>query len=220
MKLESNGILISLRPFDEKNAVAKIFTRDYGIIVGMMRGAVVAKSNKPLVGQIGTATWNARIDSALGVFHWDAEKNLAVPMMNDFQLLTFMNAAFDLIGICLPEREPYATLYDATLKLMTELPKSSQPQNDYLMWEMTLLREMGYALDLSRCSGCGAVSNLVYLSPKTGRAVCESCGAPYRERLYNLPITTDITLNFLEKICNDMGATVPHFRKIITTKKI
>ena len=53
MKLESNAILISIRPFNEKDAVARVFSRDYGILVGVMRGAVVAKKNKPLVGQVG-----------------------------------------------------------------------------------------------------------------------------------------------------------------------
>ena len=75
MKLESTGLLISLRPFNERDAVAHIFTREHGIVAGMLRGAVVAKTNKPLVGQIGNATWGARLDSALGVFHWESEKN-------------------------------------------------------------------------------------------------------------------------------------------------
>ena len=72
MKLESVGILIGLRPFNERDSVARIFTRDYGVLVGMMRGAVVAKKNKPLVGQVGVAMWNARLDSQLGMFHWEA----------------------------------------------------------------------------------------------------------------------------------------------------
>ena len=95
MKLESNGILISLRPFNERDALAHIFTRDYGVVVGMMRGAVVAKKNKPLVGQMGVMSWNARLDSQLGVFHWDAEKNLAAPIMlnsDALKLILFWNA--------------------------------------------------------------------------------------------------------------------------------
>ena len=118
MKLESDGILISLRPFDDKNAIAQIFSRNFGVMSGMMRGAIVARANKPLIGQIGNVTWNARLDSALGVFHWDAEKNLAAPIMNDSNLLPFMNSAFDLICNMLPERESYVGLYDDTIKLI------------------------------------------------------------------------------------------------------
>jgi DNA repair protein RecO (recombination protein O) len=115
MKLESVGILIAMRPFDERNAIARIFSRDYGVITGMMRGAVVAKSGRPLIGQIGNASWNARLDSALGVFHWESEKNLAAPIMLRADLLPFMNAAFDLIITMLPERESYSALYEETV---------------------------------------------------------------------------------------------------------
>ena len=77
MKLESEGILISLKPFNEKDAVGRIFTRDFGVLGGMLKGGVVAKKNKPLIGQVGAVAWNARLDSQLGTFHWEAEKNLA-----------------------------------------------------------------------------------------------------------------------------------------------
>ena len=76
MKLESIGILIALRPLGERDSLAHIFTYDYGVIAGMMRGAQVAKKNKPLIGQVGLMTWNARLDSQLGTFHWESEKNL------------------------------------------------------------------------------------------------------------------------------------------------
>ena len=66
MKLESQGILISLIPFNERDAVARVFTRDYGVLVGMLRGALGVKKNRPLVGQFGNVVWGARLDSQLG----------------------------------------------------------------------------------------------------------------------------------------------------------
>lgn len=219
MKLESDGILISLRPFDDKNAIAQIFSRNFGVMSGMMRGAIVARTNKPLIGQIGNVTWNARLDSALGVFHWDAEKNLAAPIMNDSNLLPFMNSAFGLISTMLPERESYVGLYDDTIKLIANMPHSNDAAQEYLNWEICLLRELGYALDLSHCSGCGKTKNLNYLSPKTGRAVCDDCAAPYISKLYRLPISLNITLRFLENICANVGASVPLFRTMLTHKK-
>lgn len=219
MKLESDGILISLRPFDDKNAIAQIFSRNFGVMSGMMRGAIVARTNKPLIGQIGNVTWNARLDSALGVFHWDAEKNLAAPIMNDSNLLPFMNSAFGLISTMLPERESYIGLYDETIKLITNMLRSNDVTQEYLNWEICLLRELGYALDLSHCSGCGKTTNLNYLSPKTGRAVCDDCAEPYLSKLYRLPISLNITLRFLENICANVGASVPLFRTMLTHKK-
>ncbi len=213
MNLESPGILIALRPFDEKNAIAHIFTREHGIMTGMLRGAIVAKTNKPLVGQIGIATWNARLDSALGVFHWDSERNLAAPIMINKQTLSYMNAAFDLLITMLPEREQYITLYDATIKMLSDLPRVQNPKQAYLDWEITLLGELGYALDLSHCSGCNKTTNLNYVSPKTGRAVCDDCATPYLNKLYKMPLTLDITLKFLEKICDNLGIQIPRTRK-------
>lgn len=218
MTLESVGILIALRPFDERNIVAHIFTREHGIIAGMIRGGITARINKPLVGQIGNMSWNARLDSALGVFHWEPEKNLAAPVMANANALQYMNAAFDLICAMLPERENYANMYDATLNMLTALPLTD-PNDAYLNWEIKLIGALGYAFDLTHCSGCGRTENLHYISPKTARAVCDDCAAPYISRLYKMPLGLDTTFAFLAKICNDMGAKLPISRKMLMTQK-
>ena len=218
MKLESVGILISLRPFNERDAIARIFCRDFGVIAGMMRGAVVAKKNKPLVGQFGTFTWNARLDSELGVIHWETERNMVALIMNDSNKLKYVNAIFDLVNTLLPERESYERLYNKTYEFLSRLGMSTNPSPEYLDWEMLLIGEMGYALDLGRCSGCGTQENLHYISPKTGRAVCDTCAAPYISRLYKMPVSMDITLKFLEKICSDTGVNIPVARKIVSNK--
>lgn len=220
MKLESVGILISLRPFGERDAIARIFSRDFGVIVGMMRGAVVAKHNKPLIGQFGTFSWNARLESELGALHWEPERNMIAMVMNDSGKLALVNAMFDLIGTLLPERESYEKLFNKTYGFLSAIGLSAEPVDDYLNWEISLIGEMGYALDLSRCSGCGKTENLHYISPKTGRAVCDECAAPYISRLYKMPISLDTTLKFLEKICTDTGTDIPMFRRIIANKKI
>lgn len=220
MKLESVGILISLRPFNERDAIARIFSRDFGVMVGMLRGGIVAKKNKPLVGQFGAFSWNARLDSELGTFHWEPERNMIAMTMNDSDKLALTNAMFDLISTLLPEREAYEKLYDKTYEFLSSLVLSSESVKNYLDWEISLISEMGYAFDLSRCSGCGKSKNLDYISPKTGRAVCDECAAPYISRLYKMPISLDITLKFLEKICTETGTNVPLFRKIIANKKI
>ena len=84
MKLETVGILIDIKPLSERDSLARIFTRDYGVMIGVMRGAVIAKKNRPLIGQVGAVSWNARLDSQLGVFHWEASRNMAALIMADF----------------------------------------------------------------------------------------------------------------------------------------
>ena len=215
MQIETTGILINIKPFSERDAIAHIFTKDNGVLVGMLRGGVSAKKNKPLVGQYGNVSWVARLDSQLGVFHWEAEKNLSAPLILNPELLKIMNSVFSLIFTLLPERESYENLYDETLNLLKDLPNEQNPRTRYLQWEIVLLRELGYALDLSKCSGCGRTDNLRYLSPRTGRAVCAECGEPYRGRLYDLPLNLDTTLRFISGICDVQGTDIPPARKIL-----
>ena len=215
MQIESTGILIGMHPFSERDMIARIFTKDNGVLVGMLRGAVVAKKNKPLIGQYGSVSWNARLDSMLGVFHWEAEKNLSVPLMLKPELLKMMNAAFALIYTLIPERESYEQLYERTLQLLTDLSNTDSSNELYLNWEIGLLGDLGYALDLSKCSGCARTDDLIYISPKTGRAVCAKCGAPYNDKLYKLPLSLAISERFIENICNIQGVDIPFHRKIL-----
>lgn len=214
MKLESVGILVALKPLNERDALGVIFSYDYGILHGVLKAGLVAKKNKPLIGQVGQVVWNARLDSQLGAFHWEAEKNLSAALMLRKDSLLFMNSAFDLISLLLPERESYEKLYGDTLLLLQELALQDSRQA-YLKWEIGLLQELGYALDLSKCSGCGAKENLNFLSPKTGRAVCDNCAKPYINKVYKLPLSLDITLRFLENICLQQGTDIPRSRKFL-----
>ncbi len=210
MKIEGVGILVGMRPFNERDAVAHIFSREHGVVVGMMRGALVAKKNKPLVGQVGEFVWAARLDSQLGILHWVAEKNLVAGVMTQPQNLMLFNSMAALVDALLPEREAYTKLYDETLVLLDDLNA-----NNYLKWEIALLRELGYALDLSHCSGCGCTDDLEYLSPRTGRAVCVKCATPYIDKLYTLPVNLNVTRRFLESVCAQQGINLPVMRNML-----
>ncbi len=160
-------------------------------------------------------SWNARLDSQLGVFHFENEKNLSAQLMLNNDLLKIMNATFSLIYSLLPERESYNHLYNKTFELLSILPQSDNPYDLYLNWEIGLLSDLGYALDLTKCSGCQKNDNLCYLSPKTGRAVCCDCGAPYADKLYKLPINLNVTKQFINKICALQGVEIPMNRKML-----
>lgn len=214
MKLESVGILISMRPLNERDSLAYVFSRDYGMMTGVLRGAVVAKKNKPLIGQLGGVTWNARLDSQLGTFHWESEKNMSAALMIKPKALACMNSAFELLYVLLPEREAYAQLFQETFDLLNNLSGVCVSES-YLKWEIALLRELGYALDLSHCSGCGKLDALNFLSPRTGRAVCDTCAAPYINKLYKLPLNLNVTLRFLENICLQQGVQIPSVRQML-----
>ncbi|MCL1902490.1 MAG: DNA repair protein RecO [Alphaproteobacteria bacterium] len=209
MKLESNGIIIGLRPFEERDMVARIFTRDFGVLAGMMRAAAVAKKNRPLVGQIGAVAWNARLDSHLGTFHFESARNLAAPLMSNAVALLYMNSAFALLIALLPEREKYESLWDDTVTMLQD------PTARYVDWEMNLLSSLGYALDLTRCSNCGCADNLTHVSKRTGRAVCETCAAPYLDKCFSLPVDLNATRFFLARAAEEQGVTLPHARTMV-----
>ncbi len=202
-----------MRPMGERDSIARVFTMDFGVMCGVMRAAQIAKKNRPLVGQIGAVSWNARLDSQLGAFHWESVRNMAAPLMGDAGRLMQMNAAFDLMTTLLPERERYENLYNETLAMLAALGAGDAAA--YLRWEIAFLRELGYALNLSRCSGCGCVDNLEYLSPRTGRAVCTACAAPYIDKLYRLPVSADVTMRFLSRVCDAQGAGMPMSRQML-----
>lgn len=210
MKLESIGIIIGIRPFGERDAVARIFTRDHGVLAGMIKGAQTAKKNRPLVGQCGNASWNARLDCQLGVFHFESDRNLAAPLMSAGRALACMNSAFALLAAMLPEREPYPDLFENTVGMLASISR------DYTDWEIRLLRALGYALDLSKCSNCGRDDDLKFLSKRTGRAVCSDCAAPYIDKVFPLPIGLATTEFFLSRAAADMGAKLPVERTIIS----
>jgi DNA repair protein RecO (recombination protein O) len=202
MKLESEGIVIELRPFGERDAIGRVFTRDHGVMCGIFKAGQIAKS-RPLTGQFGKVAWNARLDSQLGSFHFENEKNLVARFFSDGEKLKYAEACFALLAAMLPERERYPKLYAETLRLL------DAPEN-YLEWELTLLAELGYGLALEKCGNCGANENLKYISPKTGRAICGKCGEAYKDKLFALPLNHGITEYFLGQI-----AELPRVRKII-----
>jgi DNA repair protein RecO (recombination protein O) len=192
MKLESVGIIVELRPFGERDVIAKVFTQTYGILTGMFKAGQVSKS-RPMVGQMGKVSWNARIESQLGSFHFENEKNLVADIFNDARALAEAGAAFALLAAMLPEREAYPNLYMDTLAL-------AAGAFSYLDWEIRLLSELGYAMALEICGNCGRGDDLEFVSPKTARAICLSCGEPFREKLFKMPLTLDTTKYFLLQI--------------------
>ena len=204
MKLESTGIIIELRPFGERDFLGRVFTCDFGVLCGIFKAGQIAKT-KPLTGQFGKAAWNARLDSQLGAFHFENEKNLLAHIFGSAEKLKYANACFDLLSKFLPEREKYDRLFSETIRLLAN-PTAAE----YLEWELCLLSELGYGLALDRCGNCGKAEGLKYISPKTGRAICESCGRDFGDKLFGLPLDLTATGYFLERI-----AGLPASRKII-----
>ena len=197
MKFESIGLIIELKSFGARDFVARVFTKDFGVICGLFKAGQVLKA-KPMLGQFGHVSWNARLDSQLGSFHFENEKNLTLSFFNSPEKLKYVNCSFSLLSKMLPEREKYEKLFVETLHFLEN--SISDIEERYLNWEQTLLAELGYGLMLGACGNCGKKNDLIFISPKTRRAICRICGEEYKDKLFKFPINLNITKRFLEEI--------------------
>jgi DNA repair protein RecO (recombination protein O) len=137
-------------------------------------------------GNVVEATWRARLDEHLGNFTVEPVKAIAGTVIDDpMRLAGLMTLAAH--GQLLPEREPHERLYAATRLILDVLSDGSHWIALLVRWELGLLEELGFGLDLSRCAATGAHENLIYVSPRTGRAVSADAGSAYKDKLLRLP---------------------------------
>ncbi len=187
MEWTDEALILSVRAHGETASIVELFTRDHGRHFGLVHGGR-SRRQRPLL-QIGNhveATWKARIADQLGHVSLSLRQGYAAAAMDDpakLALLTSMAAQTRLLA----EREPHSNLYEISLFVLGLLDDPSVWPALYVRWELALLQELGYGLDLASCAATGTSEDLVYVSPKTGRAVSAEAGRPYHDRLLPLP---------------------------------
>ncbi len=187
MEWRDEGIVLGTRRHGESSAVAVLLTREYGKHAGLVRGAT-SKRMRALL-QPGTevqAKWRARLEEHLGNFTLEPVAGHAAPLLTRPAPLAALSAACTLVDMGLAEREPHPALYADMRELFRALSSPDWAVH-YVAWEIALLAEFGFGLDLSRCAATGRNDQLAYVSPRTGRAVSLSAGEPYKDRLLPLP---------------------------------
>jgi DNA repair protein RecO (recombination protein O) len=203
MEWQDEGIILHTQPLRERKQIVSLFTPSYGRCAGILS---VSQKNKGWL-QCGSkvkARWGARLESHIG--YWTLESlqsPIAFLLDAPGPLSAFLSAA-TLCQLALPERHAYPHLYKRFEALLKDL-LSSHWARSYVFFELTLLEELGYGLDLKACAVTGATTNLVAVSPRTGRAVCESVATPYQGRLLSLPAF----------ICQDNTETYPEDHEIL-----
>ena len=187
MQWSDEGVILSVRPHAETAAVVEILTREHGRHLGLVHGGRSRKSRPVLqVGNHVDVTWKARLSEQLGVITVEARRSYGAEAMEDPAALCALTAMCSLAH-GLPERDPHPNLYEVTLFVLGFLDDPSVWPALYVRWELALLDELGFGLDLTRCAATGATTDLVYVSPKSGRAVSLAAGEPYKDRLLPLP---------------------------------
>lgn len=183
------GLILSVRRHGESSVVASVLTTFHGRHAGLVRGGQSRRLRGVLQpGNLISATWRARLEEHLGVYSLELERSLAAPLLPFADRLAALGSLCALIDNGLPEREAHPALFDITAAVITALDCGDDSWAPfYVQWELDFLRELGFGLDLSRCAATGAVEDLHFVSPKSGRAVSASAAAPYRDRLLPLP---------------------------------
>lgn len=207
MEWRDEGFVLAARPHGEGAAVVQILTRDHGRHAGLVHGGA-SRSKRATVepGNLVDAVWRARLTEHLGRFTIEPSRHTAAQIMDDPARLAALSAACAVTETVIPEREPHPGLFDATAALFAALTHGDQEiwPAVYIQWEMGLLAELGFGLDLQACAATGMTTELVYVSPKTGRAVSREAGAPYAARMLALP-------RFLQPDGRGHGATAEDF---------
>jgi DNA repair protein RecO (recombination protein O) len=125
----------------------------------------------------------------LGNFAIEFAAARAGDMIESRAALLGLNAFTSVASAALPEREPHAPVFAAAEILLDAMMREDfvhwAPL--YIRWEAGLLNELGFGLDLTRCAATGTEDDLIYVSPKSGRAVSRQAGEPYRAQLFVLP---------------------------------
>ena len=187
MHWEAEALVLAARPHGESSAIIDVFTREHGRFGGLVRGGN-SRRQRPVLqpGNMVSATWRARLSEHLGVMTVDAGRAYAAEAMSEPLLLAGLSSLCALMQVT-AERQAYPRLYDTVQVVLAEMDTPDIWLPLLARFEMALLEETGFGLDLSCCAATGVVEDLTYVSPRSGRAVSRAAAQPYLDKMFVLP---------------------------------
>lgn len=230
MEFEDDAFVLSARVHGETGAIVELLTASHGKYVAHVAGGASRKM-KPFM-QAGAQVilrYRARISDQLGSAALEPVGEGPSALFDDPLALAGLAAAAAVAAGALPEREPHPGAYLAFEALASALALIDDWPAVFVRFEAGLLQELGFGLDLSKCAATGVTDDLIYVSPRTGRAVSRAAGEPYRDRMLVLPpfllssqsrlqagdvrAGLDLTAHFLEQfIFNPVNRPLPPAR--------
>lgn len=188
MLWEDEGVVLALRRHGESAAVVSLLSAAHGRHAGLVRGGAGRRARP--VYQIGNrlrVTWRARLPDQLGSFTCELQDAIAAALLDRPDRLAALGSACALLEASLPERDPHPLLYNELNELIHVLQKQDDWPERYVRFELALLAELGFGLDLTACAVTGEQADLAYVSPRSGRAVGRAAAGAYAPRLLPLP---------------------------------
>ena len=217
MRWESNGLILNFSKYNEKSYILEIFTEEHGKHKGIIRG-LHSKNKRSIIepGNEVFATWSGRLETHLGNYNVEPIKLWSSHILQFKDKLSAISSICSLISLTMAERQPNPIIYFSSKKLI-EIVASKREDwiREYVFWEMQLLSEIGYGLDLERCAVTSKSSNLVFVSPSSGRAVTNEGAGDFKNKLLPLPkFMTDFKANYdNDDIYNALNLTEFFFKK-------
>ena len=217
MRWESNGLILNFSKYNEKSYILEIFTEEHGKHKGIIRG-LHSKNKRSIIepGNEVFATWSGRLETHLGNYNVEPIKLWSSHILQYKDKLSAISSICSLISLTMAERQPNPLIYFSSKKLI-EIVASTKDDwiREYVFWEMQLLSEIGYGLDLERCAVTSKSSDLVYVSPSSGRAVTNEGAGEFRNKLLPLPkFMKDFKANYdNDDIYNALNLTEFFFKK-------
>ena len=188
MEWNDTGIVLSARRHGENAAVVSLLTEHHGRHAGLVHGARGRRARglyQP--GNTLSARWQARLPEHLGRYTCELVRARTGVLLDDPPRLAALSAVCALAEATLAERHPYPRVFDALGDLLDTLEAGERWAETVVRWELALLAELGFGLDLSACAATGTAEGLAYVSPRSGRAVSRDAGTAYAEKLLPLP---------------------------------
>ncbi len=189
MQWNDSAIILSSQPYGENGSLVRLLTHQHGLYAGIVRGGASGRQRgiyQP--GNVVEATWKARLPEHLGMLSAELLSSSAALFLDDPLRLNALTALCALTQGTLPERQAEEALFLQLLHLLASLKRNTPGWLEEVVWfESALLTEMGFGLDLTECAATGKTDRLCYVSPKSGRAVSEEAGSPYKDKLLALP---------------------------------
>jgi DNA repair protein RecO (recombination protein O) len=187
MDWRDTGFVLTARRHGESGVIAELLTEAHGRHAGLVRGGQSPKRRALLQpGNLVAVTWRGRLPEHLGAFEIELLRPHVANFIDDPGRLAALSAAAALIALALPEHEPHSDVFQDLGRLIAALDSIDWAAS-YVAWECTLLAALGFGLDLAACAATGVNDDLAYVSPRSGRAVSRSAGAPYHDKLLPLP---------------------------------
>src|SRR3954454_3241296 len=190
MRFDTKAIVCALRSHGEHGAVVRLMTPEQGLVAAYVRGARGRRMRPVLMaGNVVQAQLSARTDTQLPQAVIELVHSRG-PLLSEPLLAAAIDWATVLTAASLPEGQPYPRLYQALEGLLDAIeaaPSAADWGSALVRYELLLLAELGFGLDLERCAVSGSNDNLVAVSPKSGRAVSAAEAEPYAGELLSLP---------------------------------